>query len=44
MKVDELAGKSKEAWQLFGRVDILVNCGGMSVRGGVVDTQLHVYR
>ena len=29
---------------MFGRIDILVNCGGMSVRGGALETKLEVHR
>jgi len=43
-KLEQLEERSKEAELLFGRVDILVNCGGMSVRGGALETSLTVHR
>jgi len=43
-QVEKLAEKSKIAESLWGRVDILINCGGVSVRGGAVETQLSVHR
>ena len=30
--------------QVFGRLDILINCGGVSVRGGAVETLLEVHK
>ncbi|REE02073.1 SDR family oxidoreductase [Marinoscillum furvescens] len=36
--------KAKEAESLFGQVDILINCGGISQRDKVINTQLEVDR
>lgn len=36
--------KAKEAESLFGHVDILINCGGISQRDKVINTQLEVDR
>ena len=30
--------------KVFGQLDILVNCGGVSVRGGAVETVLEVHK
>ncbi|XP_063961669.1 dehydrogenase/reductase SDR family protein 7-like [Lytechinus pictus] len=43
-KLDELPDRAKEALALHGHVDILINNGGMSVRGSVVDTVLSVHQ
>ena len=29
---------------MFGELDVLVNCGGVSVRGGAVETVLDVHK
>ena len=29
---------------MFGQLDILINCGGVSVRGGAVETLLEVHK
>jgi len=42
-QVEHLSEKAAEALRLFGGVDVLVNNGGMSVRGGAVETQLSVH-
>ncbi|XP_030855679.1 dehydrogenase/reductase SDR family protein 7-like [Strongylocentrotus purpuratus] len=43
-RLDELPDKAKEALELHGYVDILINNGGMSGRGSVVDTVLSVHQ
>lgn len=43
-RLDELPDKAKEALALHGHVDILINNGGMSGRGSVVDTVLSVHQ
>ena len=30
--------------QMFGQLDVLINCGGVSVRGGAVETLLEVHK
>ena len=30
--------------QMFGQLDVLINCGGVSVRGGAVETMLEVHK
>ena len=29
---------------MFGQLDVLINCGGVSVRGGAVETLLEVHK
>ncbi|MFY0608336.1 MAG: SDR family oxidoreductase [Cyclobacteriaceae bacterium] len=36
--------KAKEAESLFGHIDVLINCGGISQRGKVIDTDIEVDR
>lgn len=36
--------KAKEAESLFGHIDVLINCGGISQRDKVINTQLEVDR
>ena len=43
-KLDELPAKAREALAIHGHVDVLVNNGGISVRGGAVETTLAVHR
>jgi len=40
-QLDSLADKVEEVW---GRIDILVNNGGISVRGGAIETSLDIHR
>jgi len=42
--LDNIKVKAEEALQMFGKIDILVNNGGMSVRGATLDTQLSVHQ
>eukprot|EP00092_Neocalanus_flemingeri_P001774 GFUD01001892.1.p1 GENE.GFUD01001892.1~~GFUD01001892.1.p1 ORF type:complete len:304 (+),score=108.81 GFUD01001892.1:68-979(+) len=42
--LDNIEAKAAEALKMFGTVDILVNNGGMSVRGGALETQLSVHQ
>ncbi len=42
-KTDELTTKAKAAEKLFGRIDILINNGGISQRSLVMETDLDVY-
>merc|ERR1712192_54427 len=42
--LDSLEGKAEEIIQVFGRLDVLINCGGVSVRGGAVETLLEVHK
>jgi len=42
--LDSLEGKAEEIIQVFSRLDILINCGGVSVRGGAVETLLEVHK
>lgn len=30
--------------QMYGQLDVLINCGGVSVRGGAVETLLEVHK
>jgi short-subunit dehydrogenase len=43
-KADEIAAKGKEAEALFGQVDILINCGGISQRDKALNTGIEVDR
>ena len=42
--LDNLKLKAEEAIKIFGKIDILINNGGMSVRGNTLDTQLSVHQ
>ncbi|MCO4794490.1 MAG: SDR family oxidoreductase [Bacteriovoracaceae bacterium] len=42
-KTNELEEKSKQAEEIFGQIDILVNNGGISQRSKVMDTNMDVY-
>nr|AQS22607.1 dehydrogenase reductase sdr family protein 7-like protein [Pseudodiaptomus poplesia] len=42
--VEDLKSKAEEALSIYGGIDILINCGGISVRGGAIETDLDVYR
>jgi len=42
--LDSLEGKAEEVIQMFGQLDVLINCGGVSVRGGAVETMLEVHK
>eukprot|EP00090_Calanus_glacialis_P014371 TRINITY_DN23155_c0_g1_i1.p1 TRINITY_DN23155_c0_g1~~TRINITY_DN23155_c0_g1_i1.p1 ORF type:complete len:304 (+),score=88.54 TRINITY_DN23155_c0_g1_i1:47-958(+) len=42
--LENLKDKAEEALKIFGSIDILVNNGGMSVRGGTIETQLSVHQ
>jgi len=42
--LDSLESKAGEIMEVFGKVDVLVNCGGVSVRGGAVETVLEVHK
>jgi len=42
--VGSLGDKAKEAMAIWGRIDILVNNGGVSVRGGALETEMEVHR
>jgi len=42
--LDNIKAKAEEALEIFGTIDILVNNGGMSVRGGTLETQLSVHQ
>ena len=39
-----LAAKAREAIDVFGRIDILINNGGMSCRGEVADTTIETHK
>ncbi|MEO1516040.1 MAG: SDR family oxidoreductase [Bacteroidota bacterium] len=41
---EEMEAKTAEVMQHFGRIDLLINNGGISQRSRVVDTDLEVYR
>ena len=43
-KADELPEKAALAEAFFGRIDILINNGGISQRAKVIDTDMSVYR
>ncbi|XP_072167849.1 dehydrogenase/reductase SDR family protein 7-like [Diadema setosum] len=43
-KLDELPAKAKQALDVHGHVDILINNGGLGMRGGVSDTLLPVHQ
>jgi len=43
-KAEELSEKANQAEKYFGRIDILINNGGISQRALVVDTEMSVYR
>jgi NAD(P)-dependent dehydrogenase (short-subunit alcohol dehydrogenase family) len=43
-QVSSLAAKGEEALSLFGRVDVLVNNGGVSQRSSVLDTDIDTHR
>ena len=42
--LENIKDKAEEAIKIFGSIDILVNNGGMSVRGGTIETQLSVHQ
>ena len=42
--LENLKDKAEEALQIFGSIDILVNNGGISVRGETIETQLSVHQ
>jgi len=42
--LDSLESKAREIVEVFGELDVLVNCGGVSVRGGAVETVLEVHK
>lgn len=42
--LDSLEGKAEEIIQMYGQLDVLINCGGVSVRGGAVETLLEVHK
>lgn len=42
-KIDELDAKAKAAQEFFGRVDILINNGGISQRSLAMETELEVF-
>lgn len=39
---ESLPYKAEEAWRIYGNVDILINCGGISQRSSVIETNLKV--
>lgn len=43
-RLEELPDRAKEALAIHGHVDILINNGGLSVRGSAVDTVLSVHQ
>lgn len=42
--LDSLPGKAEEALEVFGKVDVLVNNGGISHRSCVLDTSLTTHQ
>lgn len=38
-QVDELANKANEAWKIYGKIDILINAGGISQRSLALETE-----
>lgn len=43
-QIDQLDGLAEKAWNCFGRIDIFYNNAGISQRGTVVETEMHVFR
>ena len=43
-QLDQLDGLAEKAWTCFGRIDIFYNNAGISQRGTVVETEMHVFR
>ncbi len=43
-QLDQLDGLAEKAWNSFGRIDIFYNNAGISQRGTVVETEMHVFR
>lgn len=41
-QTDTLAQKAKDALRIFGKIDVLINCGGISQRALALDTDLSV--
>ncbi len=37
-----LSSKTHEAWAIFGQIDLLINCGGISQRSLMLETESHV--
>lgn len=37
-QINELANKANEAWKIYGKIDILINTGGISQRSLVIET------
>ncbi|WP_165749606.1 SDR family oxidoreductase [Cellulophaga sp. Z1A5H] len=44
IKTEEFEFKTKEAWNAFGAIDILINNAGVSQRSLIIDTDLEVYK
>ena len=43
-QLDQLDGLAEKAWSMFGHLDIFYNNAGISQRGTVVETEMHVFR
>lgn len=43
-RTDDLNGLAEEAWNAFGRIDVLYNNAGISQRGTTVETEMRVIR
>ena len=43
-QIDQLNDLAEKAWNCFGRIDIFYNNAGISQRGTVVETEMHVFR
>lgn len=41
---ETLASKAENAWKIYGAIDILINAGGISQRGSVLETNIEVER
>lgn len=41
---ETLASKAENAWKIYGAIDILINAGGISQRGTVLETNIEVER
>ncbi len=43
-QLDQLDALAEKAWNCFGRIDVFYNNAGISQRGTVVETEMHVFR
>jgi len=41
-QTESLSSKANDAWKIYGRIDVLINAGGVSQRSEVVDTLISV--